>query len=404
MRGSRSVSVLVTAAALVAACGSTAPTPTPSAAAPSPTAAPSVEATPVATPVPTTAPTSAPSPSPSAEADVAAAFNKTLTDPLWSPHITIKAVSKIGAATVPMTGTMDLNLGTTHTVISYGSGAGATTDETISNGSVKFTRKNGAWFKSTDTSHGGLGAVVTSGSGFTDAGVEAKDGRQLHHMVLPSGTVIPAAALGVPANATNTQVTLEAWADSEGTPATITVTASWSQPGKAASVPVSITMDMVVDGAAQTINAPTDDDLWQVRTSTIQHMQLAVPATWEYTKGSAKKADIFEGYDGSFLGLARAKSGGASLNEVVSYARKNLAKWSVLSGAALEKASAATLGGQPARILRIHGKYKGTFETRFDIIAVKNGYIYELVLEVPRKPTADDLAMWQTFLATFAYK
>jgi hypothetical protein len=403
MRGQRSVLVLVTAAALVAACGSTTPTLAPSSTAPS-TEAPSAQPTPTATSAPTPAPTSSPSPSPSAEADVAAAFNKTLADPLWAPHITIKAVSKVGATTVPMTGTMDINLGTAHTVISYGSGASATKDETITNGSVKFTRKNGAWFKSTDSSHGGLGSLVTSSSGFTDSGVEAKDGKQLHHMVLPSGTVIPAAALGVPANATGTQVTVEGWADGEGTPATITVTASWTQPGKPAPVPVSITMDMVIDGAAQTINSPTDDDLWVVRTSTIQHVQLAVPATWEYTKGSAKKPDYFDGYDGSFVVVYRYKSPGVTLNDWVNYARTHIAKWSNLKGAKLDKASATKLGGQPARLLRIHGKFDGIAKTHLDVIAVKNGYVYELLLSVPRTPTADDLAMLQTFLSTFAYK
>ena len=406
MRAARSILGLVTLAAMVAACGSTGPTPAPSATAPSASdATPAVTASPkptAATPTPSA--TEAPSPSPSAAADVADAFNKTLADPLWSPHITVKAVSTIGAATVAITGTIDVNLGTSHSVVTYGQGRAADTQETIANGSIKYTRQYGAWFKSTDTNSGSLGSLITGSKGFTDSGVEARNGQQLHHMVLPVGTVVPTDSLAVPGRATAVQAAIEGWADGEGNPVVIAVTASWSQPAKSGTVPVTIAMELGIDGAAATISTPTEDDLWAWKTSSVNHYLIAYPSTWEYRKGSAKKADYFYGYDGSFLGVTRYKAQGLSLNSVASYARSHLKTWSGLTNPKLVKVSAGRLNGVAARVLQIKGGFKGTTKYHYDIVAVKNGYVYEVLLSTPRKPTADDLAKWATLLATYKMK
>jgi hypothetical protein len=399
MQPARAFLGILTAAALVAACGSPPPTPAPSEAA-------SEAASPAPTASATVAPsaTIAPSPSPSAETDVAAAFDQTISDPLWSPHITVKAVSKVGSQTIPMTGTIDVSLGTSHTVITSGQGNAATTEEVISTGAVKYTRQYGAWFKSDATSDSSLGKMITQAAIFTDAGVQAKGGQQLHHMILPVGTVIPATALGVPASATDTQVTLDGWADGEGNPVVIDINASWSQASGSTQVPVDVTMELTIGGAAQTVEIPTDDDLWAVKTSKVQHIQLAVPTTWDYTKGSTKKYDYFDGYDGSFIAIGRFKATGATLNGLVSYARAHLSTWTGLTGAKVTKASATKLAGVSARVLMIRGKYKGVTKNHFDIVALKGGYFYELLLSVPRTPTADDQAMWKTFLATFKFK
>jgi hypothetical protein len=48
----------------------------------------------------------------------------------------------------------------------------------------------------------------------------------------------------------------------------------------------------------------------------------------------------------------------------------------------------------------LHGKYKGVTRYQFDTYAYKGGYLYELILSVPRKPTAADVATWQAYVAS----
>ncbi len=407
MHRSRSLCGLMAVAALVAACGSTGPTPVASSAPASSevaSMAPVASTAAAATMAPTASATEAPSLTATAPADVSAAFNAAISDPMWSPHITVQAVSTIGSATVPMTGTIDVTPGTTHTVITSGQGSTSVTEETISSGSTKYTRQYGAWFKSTTVDTSGLGTLVTGTKGFTDAGVEAKGGQQLHHLVLPTGSAVPTAGLGIPATATAAQAAIEAWADAQGNPVVIDVAASWNQVAKTATVPVTVAMELTVAGGAQTISLPTDDDLWAWKTSSVNHYTVAYPITWEYTKGTSKKADYFDGYDGSFLGVTRFSAQKLSLNAVTTYIRGHLASWSGLTSAHLIKVSAAKLGGVSARLVQLRGTYKGVTKYHYDIVAVKGAYVFEMVLSVPRKPTADDLAMWATFLATYKMK
>jgi hypothetical protein len=390
---------LLAVMALVAACGSTGPTLPPTAA--PATSAPSSPAAAESAAAPS--PTEAPSPTPTAAPDVSGAFNAELSDPMWSPHITVKAVTTVGTTNIPMTGTIDVNLGTSHTVITTGQGSAAVTEETISNGATEYTRQYGAWFKSAATS-GSLGTLVTGTKGFIDAGVETKDGQALHHMELPAGAVVPTDGLGVPAGSTDAQASIEAWADGEGNPVIIDVTASWNQVAKTSTVPVKVDMEFSVDGAAATISTPTDDDIWAWKTSSVNHYKIAYPTTWEYAKGSSKKPDYFYGYDGAFFAVLRTPARGVTLNELTTYARSHLATWTGLKNTHLIKVSAVRLSGLSARLLQFRGSYKGVTEYHYDAYTVKGNYVYEVLLSVPRKPTKADLAIWATLLATYKMK
>ena len=52
----------------------------------------------------------------------------------------------------------------------------------------------------------------------------------------------------------------------------------------------------------------------------------------------------------------------------------------------------------------VKGTYKGSLRYHYDIVAVKGKYLYEMLFSVARVPTASDLAMWSSFLATYKMK
>jgi hypothetical protein len=161
---------------------------------------------------------------------------------------------------------------------------------------------------------------------------------------------------------------------------------------------------MVVTGESLTITEPTSDEVWTTYSSAVHRSSVSYPSTWELTAGSAKKADLMVGYDGSWLSTDRYTAAKTSLNRVVNYARTHLANWSGLAGAKLQKVTALTIGGLPARQMIIHGTYKGTTKYHIDLLVVKSGYVYELLLSVPRLPTTDDAAMWGSMVDTYSIR
>lgn len=405
MLRARSLLSLLAVASIVAACGSSSPTPAPSLSE-APSAAASVAASEAPSATATTAPASAtpapsvsaaPSPSPSAAADLAATFNKAIADPLWAPHLEYKGISTSSGTTSAMQGSLDSSLGQWHATATVG----RTTSESLSDGATGYTKQYGVWFKA-PVKNVTLATMLAAAKGFTDSGVEDKNGQQLHHMVLPAGTVVDAAALGVPAGG-DAQVTLDGWADDTGSPVAFTLNATWTATGKT-PVARTIAVEIAVTTPAAAVTMPTEDELWAWKTNAAKHYTVAYPSTWEYKRGSAKKYDFIDGYDGTYAALSRYTTYGFSLATIVSYARSHVGSVSGMTGAKLVSNSAARLGGAKARLLVIKGKYKGSVRYMYDCITARGGYFYELVLVFPRKPNAADLVIWNAFLTTYKFK
>ncbi|HEY5630356.1 MAG TPA: hypothetical protein VIR16_12690, partial [Candidatus Limnocylindrales bacterium] len=259
----RPITSVLVAFALVGACGSTpSPTAAPASSAPAVTASASASAAAAASP--TTKPVLTPSPSPS-PADVSAAFNKALTDPLFSAHVTTKGTAQVAGVAITTQGTMDVDTGVSHTVTTTLAAGKTTTSETLDTGAKNYEKKYGVWFEAARTP-GSLPGVIQAAGGFRDAGLETIEGRSLHHMTLPPGTVVPPSAVGlVGPGVSNAVVKLEAWADEQGKPVTMKVSASWTQTSGSTSVPATLTMDLNFANSTGPVAAPTDDDVWAIK-------------------------------------------------------------------------------------------------------------------------------------------
>lgn len=329
-------------------------------------------------------------------ADVAGAFNATLTGGVWDAHLNATGEASIGGAHAQVSGMVDVSAGEVHTVLTVG----REVLEEVATPSSTYATEDGVWFASAARDS----SSVVGAAGFTDAGVEAHDGQNLHHMVLPAGVPVSATLVPMPSGATGGHATLEAWADDQGEPVEIDVTASWSEPGPKGTQAVTVSVALTASGPAQEFRVPAGDQVWTWSTSTTFDYAMAYPSTWEFTAGSAKAPDLYQGDDGSFLAAAAFPAQGGTLNDWASYARTHLAKWSNLSKPVFSKTTSLTLDGAPARQLTFHGTYNGVVKYHVDLLAIRAGMVYELTLSVPDGMTSADTQIWDAFLKTFAFK
>lgn len=396
MHRARSWVALLAVAVLVASCGNTTPTPAPSTPA-------ATTAAPTATPAPTPSPTPTAAPTPSAPPDASKAFNASLTNPMFAAHVDVIGVSTVAGVTIPMKGTLDIQPGVTHSVMTVTVSGKASTTETITAGGKEYGRTAGVWFDNGAPSGNNLGRLISEVGGFRDTGIQTKNGKELHHMELPAGTAIPADALGL-AGATNVVIALEAWSEEDGTPALMTFSVTWDQPSGTTTLAATMTMELAFSGSPAEVTVPTEDELWAWKVSTIHKYQIAYPSAWEYVKGNTKTADFFNGFDGSYLAVFHVARKGVTLNEFASYATKNTGDWAGLKSAKVDATKATRLAGVAARRIDYHGKYSGKTWYVLSVLAVKGSYLYEVTLWLPHKATAADRAMMDTYLATFSFK
>ena len=411
MHAARSILGLVTAAVLVAACGSTGPTPAPSAAAQTASAAAVVvTASPAPSPsapsvTPSPSATEAPSPSPSA-ADYGAMFSKAVTDPFFAPHVVLKGVATVAGQMVATQGTIDVNYGIEHTVTTTIANGKKTTTEEISTSDAKYERRLGVWWAAGKPGAGDLSKVVTGIGGFVDAGPDTLNGAPVHHVTLPAGTTVPGTTIGLAGDAAaSARVTLEGWADASGRPAAVRVTATWDQPNTGgATAPAQMTVDLTFEGAAPSVTVPTPDQIWKYRTSTLFHYRVAYPSSWEVKRGSKKLWDSYIGFDGTYFGTRGDVLKAWTVNSYTSYAVRHPGKWSGLANAKATSPTSLRVAGSQGRTLMVHGTYKGQVWWTINAVAGHGGRIYVLEMGVPRVPTAADKAMFAAFVANYSFK
>jgi hypothetical protein len=407
MRTTRAAAALL-AALFAASCGSNPPTLTTSPAA-SPTAAPRTAGpSPSATTMPTAAPTATAVP-----VDVAEAFVSALSDPQYQARMTVTGSMTISGVVFPITGVTEVSRGDSHNLLSIALPGGDQTTETIKVAGTSYEVDHGVWVKSSPTAASAGGTTGTSldlntltgtVGGLRDTGVETHAGRSLHHLVLPSGISLPVAVFGLTdPSISNPSLSLEFWAEDDGNPAAMTMAASWDQQASGKTVPVTMTIDYAIASTLVTISAPTE--LWAWRTSKTHKYQVAYPADWEVqAAASAKKDDYYVGWDGSYVGVYRHKTGGSTLNQITSYITKHLATWSALKSAKLTSNKAITVDGVKGRVLTYRGTYQGDKEWVTEVVLVKGSYVTFVWLVTYHTQIDADRELFNTVLDTFTFK
>jgi hypothetical protein len=282
-----------------------------------------------------------------------------------------------------------------------------TTSDTITTDTKEYTKKFGQWFETPKTSSGSdFGKILAATGGFVDAGMDTRDGKSLHHLTLADASKITGTDIGLPIGvAASAKVTVEGWADDTGTPIAMRVNASWDQPTSGgATTPAQMVIDMAFNGTAATAAEPTGSDLWVMKKSKFFTYTMGVPSDWTYVKGTKKYFDAWNGFDtGAQVGGYAAK--GWTTNTWTAYAIKHPTSWmSDIKKAHSSSSTATHVAGTAARTFLMWGTVKSTVWYHQVAITSHGGKIWTIVYATPRKPTAEDKAMFASFLASFSFK
>jgi hypothetical protein len=133
----------------------------------------------------------------------------------------------------------------------------STTTDNVDVAGTTYTRTDGgAWSKTADTTSTTITGVIGS-IGLTEKDVESHFGQQLHR--LDSTKPVPASLLfSDTSGITNPSLTLTFWAKDDGTPAGMTIAATYSQASGSASGDVTMSLDVSFDSlSGVTIDVPS---------------------------------------------------------------------------------------------------------------------------------------------------
>jgi hypothetical protein len=135
--------------------------------------------------------------------------------------------------------------------------ASSTVNDSIDVGGFTYSRTDGgAWSKTAKTSETSIGSIIPQ-VGLTDKGVESHFNQQLHR-VQSTKTVPTSFMFGDMTGITNAVVTLTFWVKDDGTPAGMTMAATYTQASGDSTGDVVMSMDVSFDSlSGVTIEAPS---------------------------------------------------------------------------------------------------------------------------------------------------
>ena len=172
--------------------------------------------------------------------------------------ITVKTI--FGPSTGPITGTFKVNGGDTDASISSMILGSTITYDSIVVGGTAYSRTNGGGWSQSAASGKTLQGFVGSGVVLVDVGAETKFGRQLHHLIVADMTGVDPSAFGIGAGPGMENLSIDGlsfWAESDGTPAGVSLQASFDQTFLGTPTHETLTLDISIDAlSGVTITAP----------------------------------------------------------------------------------------------------------------------------------------------------
>ena len=174
---------------------------------------------------------------------------------------TVDARLIIGSRSGPVTGTFKVKAGDSDASISAVILGSTINYDSIVVGGTSYSRTNGGgWSKSTASGQT-LQSFVSSGILIVDVGLESKFGSLLHHLTVPNVAGVDPSAFGISAGSSMQNLTLESlsfWAAADGTPAGVSIQASFDQTILGTPTHETVTLDIRIDAlSGVTITAPT---------------------------------------------------------------------------------------------------------------------------------------------------
>jgi hypothetical protein len=225
-----------------------------------PGATPTGTAAPSAIPTPTPSPTPTPTPISTLDAFKAAVMSGDF-QAQGSVDGTVVARVFIGSTSGPITGTFKVRAGDSDASISSTILGSTITYDSIVVGGSAYSRTNGGGWSTSAAAGETLQGFVGSGIVITDEGGEPKWGRWLDHLTVADIAGVNPSAFGITAGPSMSNLTLESlsfWAVTDGTPAGVSIKASFDQKVFGATTHETVTLDIQIESlSGVTITAPT---------------------------------------------------------------------------------------------------------------------------------------------------
>jgi hypothetical protein len=347
-----------------------------------------------ATPTPQVTATAAPTPTP---IDVPKAFLPQIVA-ATSGKLAITGTLDLGSQTGPLSGSVTYVGGDSDQTLTIALGGTPSTTYSIRKAGSGYTKNgDGPWLPDAAKPAAGkdLSTVFRSLASLTDAGTETKGGVELHRLEMPAGTVLDPAIIGLTAaGITDAKLSLVFYAEADGTPAIVSLTATWTQSGQ----PARMVMDMrfVQIGGSLAITIPAH--VWTTFASTRFHYLMDFPDDWDVST-TDKTFDRFASPGESFALATRAKTNGATLNDI---AKAEIAV-NKKSSLVLVKNESYKVAGQQARFITYGATLSGKKYAAYEVIVVNGAYWYGMVWLSPAASAAADLVTAKLMISTFAF-
>jgi hypothetical protein len=150
-------------------------------------------------------------------------------------------------------------------------------------------------------------------------------------------------------------------------------------------------------GGTVTVQAP--EQVWHHFSSKSYHYRLAYPDGWDVVSAFEGR-DRFDGPGADHFSATRAELSGLSLDAFV---KVEIAEYETRFHWTYDAKAAISIGGAHARIVTFHGIVDGRRVVIFEVFSLRGGYAYDLTWTSPRGHEANDLALFERILATFAF-
>jgi len=287
--------------------------------------------------------------------------------------------------------------------ISVETGEGRYATVEISNAEGRFWSRNGGPFfraeLASETNSIGLAALLRNLGGLSPDGTQRRDGRLLHRLAPPPGTVVPPSVVGLEGpGLKDFTADLEVYAESDGTPVELTFNVGWRQPAATADPRVELLLSYHLARLDEPLTVERPTEVWATFASERLRYRLGYPEQWDLEE--MDHGDSFLGPDGSELFVYGASDAG-TLNEWV---RESILYWQEELGKRPESNEPVTIAGEDGRLLSYRGELDGvpTFVMVAAVVHEGRGYGLDWYSVPGSEPS--DRRTFEDILSTFDFR
>jgi hypothetical protein len=358
-------------------------------------------ATPTPAPTPAPTPTAAPTPTP---VDIAAAFLAEVT--ATSGRLPVTGTATFGGTEAALTGLFESSgADDSASTMTLDIGGSTQTTESIRIGTQKWSRQDGGvWILDPEPADStkSLGAWLRGLTMLEDEGVETKDGRQLHHLVPSAAEALTPEAMGLDPSIQDAVITVDFWAEDDGTPAIMSITVTWNQASGTTTVPVEMTMDVDLGGLGQPAAIAPPEEAWTGFTSTRFGYSMAYAPGWSAREDNGMDVYLMDDTPYFYVtpqDLAPGYTLERFRDELVAYYQAEDIK------ASPDADEEYQVGGIPARVLTYRfTNTSGTPVYLVDAVTVQGTTGWEIYLAQEQTGEEEARAFFDTMLATFSFE